>query len=117
MKDYAKINKKWWNSVTPIHERSKLYNVKAFKNGIDKVIYLNISDKEALWRIAGRRDSNREDETLMAVRKRIESFHKFTEPVLDYYRKKGQLVEVNGEQSIEAIYREILKKIGIHSGK
>lgn len=94
-----------------------LGQVKAFKNGIDKVVYLHISDKEALWRIAGREDASREDETLMAVRKRIESFHKFTEPVLDYYRKKGQLVEVDGEKSIENIHKEILKKIGIKSGK
>lgn len=91
--------------------------VKAFKNGIDKVVYLDISDKEALWRIAGREDLTREDETLMAVRKRIESFHKFTEPVLEYYRKKGQLVEVNGEKDIDDIHREILKKIGTKSGK
>jgi adenylate kinase len=91
--------------------------VKAFKNGIDKVVYLKISDKEALWRIAGRNDGSREDETLMAVRKRIESFHKFTEPVLEYYRKKGQLVEVDGEKSIEEIHKEVLKKIGTKSGK
>lgn len=96
-----------------------LVQVKAFKNGIDNVIYLNISDKEALWRIAGRNDSSREDETLMAIRKRIDSFHKFTEPVLDCYRKKGRLIEINGEQSIDEIHKEILKKIGkqTHSGK
>jgi adenylate kinase len=91
--------------------------VKAFKNGIDRVVYLKISDKEALWRIAGRNDIAREDETLMAVRNRIESFHKFTKPVLDYYKKEGQLVEVDGEKPIEEIYHEILKKIGIKSGK
>lgn len=33
MKDYASINKKWWNDVTPIHARSKLYNLPGFKNG------------------------------------------------------------------------------------
>jgi adenylate kinase len=88
-----------------------LGQVKAFKNGIDKVIYLKISDKEALWRISGRDGEVREDETLMAVRKRIESFHKFTEPVLEYYRKKGALVEIDGEQAVEEIHKEILQKI------
>lgn len=86
---------------------------KAFKNGIDKVIYLKISDKEALWRISGRTNEVREDETLLAIRKRIDLFHKFTEPVLDYYRKKGVLVEIDGEQSIENIFKEILKKIKV----
>lgn len=33
MKDYETINKKWWNSVTPIHKNSTLYNVPAFKKG------------------------------------------------------------------------------------
>lgn len=33
MKDYASINKKWWNDVTPIHSRSELYNLPAFKKG------------------------------------------------------------------------------------
>lgn len=33
MKDYATINKKWWNDVTPIHSRSELYNLPAFKKG------------------------------------------------------------------------------------
>jgi len=33
MRDYAAINKKWWNEVTPIHARSKLYNLEGFKKG------------------------------------------------------------------------------------
>lgn len=33
MKDYAKINKKWWNNVTPIHARSELYSLEKFKKG------------------------------------------------------------------------------------
>jgi adenylate kinase len=97
-----------------------LVQAKGFKNGIDAVVYLKISDKEALWRIAGRNDGTREDETLMAVRKRIESFHKFTEPVLEFYRKKGQLIEIDGEQAIEDIQKEILhhlKKLEKHGGK
>jgi len=85
-----------------------IVQAKAFKNGIDKVFYLKISDKEALWRIAGRTDQVREDETLMAVRKRIELFHKFTEPVLEFYHKKRVLTEVDGEQPIEKIHTEIM---------
>lgn len=88
-----------------------LVQAQAFKNGIDKVVYIKISDKEALWRISGRKEEVREDETLLAIRKRIDSFHKFTEPVIDYYRKKGQLVEVNGEKLIEEIHKEIMQKI------
>jgi adenylate kinase len=81
-----------------------------FKNGISKVIYLRVSDKEALWRISGRKDA-REDETLPALRKRIDLFHRFTEPVLDYYKHKGILLEIDGEQTIEKIFEEIMEAI------
>jgi adenylate kinase len=82
----------------------------AFENGIDKMIYLKVSDREALWRLSYR-DDNREDDTLAAIRKRIELFHEVTEPVIEWYRKKGQLVEVDGEKPIEEISKEILKEI------
>ena len=82
-----------------------------FKDGADRVIYLKVSDGEALKRLSFRNGEGREDENPKAVAKRIESFHKFTEPVLDYYRGKGMLIEVDGEKTIEEIYKEILKKI------
>ena len=82
----------------------------AFENGIRKVIYLKVSDKEALWRLSGR-DDEREDDTLKAIRKRIDLFHKFTEPVLEYFNKKGVLLEIDGEQSIEKIHEEILANL------
>ena len=85
--------------------------VKRFKNGIDKVIYLKVSDKEALWRLAGRDDSDRADNTIQALKKRIDLFHKHSEPVIDYYRKKGLLYEVNGEKPIDIIFRSIMKEL------
>jgi len=89
-----------------------LGQAKDFKAEIDSVIYLNVSDREALWRLSLRNDSGREDETLAAIRKRIDLFHRFTEPVLEYYRKRSILIEIDGEKSIEDISREILKKVG-----
>lgn len=82
----------------------------AFENGIDKVIYLKVSDKEALWRLAYRVD-DREDSTLVAIRKRIELFHEVTKPVIEWYRKKGLLVEIDGEKDIKEITKEILKSL------
>jgi adenylate kinase len=86
-----------------------------FSNGIDKVIYLEVSDKEALWRLSyrGADGEVREDDTLRAIRKRIELFHKFTNPVLDYYKKKRKLVTIDGEQSIEKIHKQILSKLKV----
>lgn len=88
-----------------------LEQVEMFKNGVDKVVYLKVSDKEALWRLSYRNGDDRNDETLMAIRKRIELFHQLTEPVLDFYRQNGTLVEIDGEKSIEEIHKEILEKI------
>ncbi len=81
---------------------------KNFSHRIDKVFYLKVSDREALWRLSYRNDSLRDDETLPAIRKRIELFHKFTEPVLDFYRQKGKLVEIDGEQKIEKVFQDIV---------
>lgn len=83
-----------------------------FHNGIDKVLYLKVSDKEALWRLSSRND-NREDATLAGIRKRIELFHKITEPVLDYFSKMGILEEINGERDIEDIHRDIMSRLKI----
>ena len=84
-----------------------------FENGIKAAIYLKVSDKEALWRLAGRDDENREDDTLHAIKKRIALFHEKTEPVIEYYRAKGVVHEIDGEKSIEDIHSEILEKIGM----
>jgi adenylate kinase len=84
---------------------------KKFENGINHVFYLRVSDKEALWRLAYRNEEGRDDETLPAILKRIELFHKFTEPVIDYYRQKGTLREIDGEQSIDEIHQEIMSYV------
>jgi adenylate kinase len=84
----------------------------AFSNGIAAVFYLKVSDKEALWRLAGRDEEGvREDNTLKAIMKRIDQFHAKTEPVIEYYRQKGVLHEINGEQKIDEIHAEILEKL------
>lgn len=82
-----------------------------FHNGINKVIYLKVSDREALWRIAGRDSEGREDETLPAIKQRIQLFHELTEPVIGYYREKGQLLEIDGEKGIDEIHKEIMDNI------
>lgn len=87
-----------------------LTQAKAFKEKIDHVIFLNVSDREALWRLSYRNGEAREDETLPAIRRRIELFYQVTKPVLEYYRKKRLLREINGEKSIEEIHKEIMSK-------
>lgn len=89
-----------------------LEQVREFKNNVDKVIYLNISEKEAIWRLFHRGDETRSDETLPALKKRITLFYKYTEPVVNYYQKENKLVEINGTMKIEEVNEEILKGLG-----
>lgn len=83
-----------------------------FANGITAVFYLKVSDKEALWRLAGRDEEGvREDNTLKALLIRIAQFHEKTKPVIEFYRQKGVLHEIDGEKSIEDIHNDILSGI------
>ncbi|NCO12051.1 MAG: adenylate kinase [Candidatus Pacebacteria bacterium CG_4_10_14_3_um_filter_34_15] len=82
----------------------------AFNGGVDKVIFLEVSDKEALWRLAGR-SSDRGDETIHAIKKRIDLFHNFTEPVIQFYKKEGKLIVVDGEKNIDEVFKDICKEL------
>lgn len=83
-----------------------------FVNGIDHAIYIKVTDEEALKRLS-LRDDGRADEASPALMKRIELFHKFTEPVIDFYEKKGIIIELDGEKSIEETHKNICTALGI----
>ncbi|OGK20607.1 hypothetical protein A3C23_05430 [Candidatus Roizmanbacteria bacterium RIFCSPHIGHO2_02_FULL_37_13b] len=85
-----------------------------FKDNIDYVLYLSIDDVESLNRLLKRQDKLRQDDTVNTIKKRIEIFHKQTQPVLDFYKPKGLLQIVDGSKSIEGIHQviiDILKNI------
>jgi adenylate kinase len=110
--------------------------LKAQSRGIDKVLYIKVSNEELLRRlsgrwicrkcqtpyhmvssppkVAGRCDQcggelyQRADDTEETARKRLEVYFAQTAPLIDYYKKEGKLVEVQGEQSIEAVGEQML---------
>lgn len=53
----------------------------------------------------------REDDSMEVARKRLQVYFDQTEPVVDYYRGRGVLVEINGEQSIEDVFNELVDVI------
>ena len=55
----------------------------------------------------------REDDTLESIQHRLRIYHKETQEVLDYYKEKGLLIKINGEQSIEDVKKEVFKKLKI----
>ena len=54
----------------------------------------------------------RKDDAVETVRHRLEVYHEQTEVLKDFYRCRGKLRTVNGNQSIDGANREILKAIG-----
>lgn len=53
----------------------------------------------------------RPDDQPEAIKKRLAVYHKRTKPLIDYYRKKDRLIEINGEPAIEEVSKEIWEKI------
>ena len=53
----------------------------------------------------------RDDETPEAVKKRLAVFDRQTKPVIEFFDRKGGIFNVDGNQSIEAIYLIIRKKL------
>lgn len=54
------------------------------------------------------RDDDKDED---AIQRRLEIYMEETRPVIDYYRDKGLLVEVDGEQSIENVNQRIVEVI------
>lgn len=69
----------------------------------------NPPQKEGVCDICGGHLYQRDDEKPEAVKKRLAVFDKQTKPVIDFFKDKGLVFDVDGDQAIEAIY-EIIKK-------
>lgn len=52
-----------------------------------------------------------DDKDELAIRRRLQIYVDETVPVIDYYRSRGVLVEVDGEQSIEEVHQDIVAEI------
>ncbi len=50
----------------------------------------------------------REDDKPETVRHRIDVYNEQTAPLIAYYRKKGLLIEIDGTQSIENVFSDIM---------
>jgi adenylate kinase len=106
---------------------------------INLAIQVKISDKEAIRRLQGRiqcsgceqvyhmtyapplkpntcalcghRLKRRADDTEDVIRNRLANFHFMTEPLATYYRQRGVLLSINGEQPIPYVFEDIMKRI------
>lgn len=53
----------------------------------------------------------REDDNDDGVSARLEWFKTDVQPVIDYYEENGELIRINGEQSIEDVFKDVLEAI------
>ncbi|MDD4994976.1 MAG: nucleoside monophosphate kinase [Patescibacteria group bacterium] len=108
----------------------------------DYVLLLDITDDEAVRRVSGRRVCRgcgatynivykkpksaglcdkcggkliqREDSTPEVIKTRLAVYHLQTEPLIDFYEKRGVLIKIDGEQSIAKVFQEIVSKLKKH---
>jgi adenylate kinase len=105
---------------------------------INAGIYIHISDEEAVKRLGSRRicevckkgysvalEANRTkcdcggllvkrtDDEPAAIQHRLQEFHSHTSPILELMKKDGILVEINGEDTVEAISNEIQTSLSL----
>ncbi len=102
---------------------------------VDLAIYLKVSEPELIRRLSARWEcqscrtpyhsetkppkvdgvcdqcggvlGQRPDDRPETVRRRLEVYFEQTAPLLEYYRKRGVLAEINGEQTIDEVIRAI----------
>lgn len=102
---------------------------------IDRVLFLDVPRDVLVKRLKGRREcpscksiinaesssvvddgvcpqcgeklERREDDTEETINKRLEIYFRRTHPLIDFYRQRGLLVDVDGDQNPEMVFREI----------
>lgn len=75
-------------------------------------IKFNSPKVENICDICGGELYQRKDDTIETVTKRIEVYLDQTKPLIDYYENKGILKTINGEQSIDNVFSDIVKALG-----
>ncbi|KAI5148218.1 adenylate kinase [Enteropsectra breve] len=87
----------------------KLTQVETFKD-ISMVIFLTLSEDEAVQRIL-RRNEGREDDNEEAVKIRLKDFDSKTQPVIEYFTEKHLLKKIDASGSPDEVFAEICRAI------
>lgn len=99
-----------------IKQAEMLDDKNLFKDlNIDMVLYLYVEMEEVEKRILKRAQlENRADDTPETVKSRVANFFEQTMPLVDYYKKQGKLIQLNGMQDIEHVFADICTTIENH---
>ncbi len=88
--------------------------MKFYKRYNIKIIYINVKQEEAVKRNLSR---GRKDDTEEGISRRIKMFFDDVVPSMEYFKGKSdyEMIDINGEQTIEEVHKEIISKLGFAS--
>ena len=94
-----------------LEQAEMLYNLLEERGMEVKVmIDLEVDEEELIKRLLYRaKIAGRSDDTIDVIKKRLKVYHKKTEPVIDFYKKKGKFRKIDGSGSIDEIFARIDK--------
>ena len=73
---------------------------------------LQIPDEVAFDRLRRRAEvEGRADDTDEAIQRRLDNYHRETEPLIEYYRTRGNLVPIHGNRSENQVFAEISRAL------
>jgi adenylate kinase len=77
-----------------------------------RAIYLDVHDDEVKTRLIKRAGiENRADDNEETIHHRLKVYQEEVIPAVQVFQKYGTILDVNGDQSIEAVHEEILKML------
>ncbi len=99
-------------------EQAKFLDDKLDKYGykVDKVFYLNLSEDESYKRLIKRGrplhpGSSELHDSPQRIKQRLEIYKQGEKNVLEYFRQKGVLLEINADQEIEEVHKAIMSNV------
>ena len=76
-------------------------------------VVFNPTKKEGVCDTCGEKLILRDDDKPETVQKRLTVYHDQTQPLEDFYSERGVLKEVDGTQSMDKVFEDILKTLGV----
>jgi adenylate kinase len=84
------------------------------KDRLYQVVYFEVSDATLLKRVEKREsEMNRSDDSLAIYMKRLKTYRESTQPLIEMYEKRGNLLKIDGEQSVEDVFSTLKVSLGL----
>lgn len=95
-----------------VEEANLIFSSAEFLNRPFTVINIQVSDEEVHKRLDSRKtESERADDYF--VQTRLEEYARYTEKALEVFRAGGACIDINGEQSPDAVAHDIERALGL----